>query len=77
MCECACARRADASRVAVASILSGVVLAGLIMTTLTLAGKVGALVALGVLVAGGVGAIVSARKSEAGEDEPPAEGAPA
>ena len=56
---------------AMASILAGVVLAGGIMTTLTLAGKAGALVALGVLVAGGVGAIANARKSEGG-DEPAA-----
>ena len=58
---------------AMASILAGVVLAGAIMTTLTLAGKVGALVALGVLVAGGVGAIANARKAESdGGDSPPA-----
>lgn len=54
---------------AMASIFAGVVLAGAIMTTLTLAGKVGALVALGVLVAGGVGAILNSAKSEGG-DEP-------
>ena len=41
------------------------------MTTLTLAGKVGALVALGVLVAGGVGAIASAAKKEGGDEPPP------
>jgi len=52
---------------AMASIFAGVVLAGAIMTILTLAGKAGALVALGVLVAGGVGAIMSAAKSEGGE----------
>ena len=46
---------------AMASIFAGVALAGIIMTILTLAGKVGALVALGVLVAGGVGAIMSAK----------------
>jgi len=51
---------------AMASILAGVVLAGGIMTTLTLAGKAGALVALGVLIAGGVGAILSSLKSEDG-----------
>ena len=56
---------------AMASIFAGVVLAGAIMTTLTLAGKVGALVALGVLVAGGVGAIVNSAKTEGG-DEPTA-----
>jgi len=49
---------------AMGSIFAGVLLAAAIMTTLTLAGKVGALVALGVLVAGGLGAIVNARKAE-------------
>ena len=39
------------------------------MTILTLAGKVGALVALGVLVAGGVGAIVSANKAESDDGD--------
>lgn len=59
---------------AMASILAGVVLAGGIMTVLTLAGKAGALVALAVLIAGGVGAIANARKEEGGAaDEPPAE----
>ena len=56
---------------AMASIFSGVLLAAVIMTVLTLAGKVGALVALGVLVAGGVGAIANARKSEGGDDDAP------
>jgi len=60
---------------AMGSILAGVLLAAAIMTTLTLAGKVGALVALGVLVAGGVGAIANARKAES--SEPPAEEPPA
>ena len=46
---------------AMGAIFAGVALAGIIMTILTLAGKVGALVALGVLVAGGVGAIMSAK----------------
>jgi len=57
---------------AMASILAGVVLAGGIMTTLTLAGKAGALVALGVLIAGGVGAILSSLKSEDGGEGSPA-----
>ena len=52
---------------AMASIFAGVVIAGVIMTILTLAGKVGALIALGVLVAGGVGAILKARDDESGE----------
>lgn len=39
-------------------------LAGIIMTVLTLAGKTGALIALGALVLAGVGAITSAAKSE-------------
>ncbi len=46
------------------AILAGVLLAGGIMTTLTLAGRAGALVALGVLCAGGVGAILKAAKDE-------------
>jgi len=57
---------------AMGSIFAGVVLAGAIMTVLTLAGKWGALAALGVLVAGGVGAIMNAAKAEA-SDEPPAD----
>ena len=51
---------------AMASIFAGVLLAACIMTTLTLAGKAGALVALGVLCAGGLGAILSAAKKEKG-----------
>ena len=43
---------------AMASIFAGVVIAGVIMTILTLAGKLGALIALGVLLVGGIGAIV-------------------
>ena len=42
----------------------GVVLAGLIMTILTLAGKTGALIALAALVAAGVGAIGSSMKKD-------------
>lgn len=57
---------------AMASILAGVLLAGAIMTTLTLAGKAGALAALAVLVVGGVGAILNAGKSEEGGDAPAA-----
>jgi len=53
---------------AMASILSGVLLAAVIMTVLTLAGKVGALVALGVLLVGGIGAILNAGKDEGGEE---------
>ena len=49
---------------AMGAILSGVVLAGVIMTVLTLAGKVGALIALGALLLGGVGAIMQANKAE-------------
>jgi len=49
---------------AMASIFAGVVLAGLIMTILTLAGKAGALVALAALILAGVGAISSAAKKE-------------
>ena len=46
---------------AMASIFAGVALAGVIMTILTVLGKAGALIALGVLVAGGIGAIVSSK----------------
>merc|ERR1719149_630466 len=46
---------------AMASIFSGVLLAGAIMTTLTLAGKAGALIALAALVVFGVGAIMSSK----------------
>jgi len=49
---------------AMGSILAGVVLAGIIMTTLTLAGRAGALVALGALLLAGGGAILSAAKKE-------------
>lgn len=56
---------------AMASIFAGVVLAGVIMTILTLSGKVGALVALAVLLAAGGGAIVRAASKEAAADEPP------
>lgn len=47
---------------AMSSVTSGVMLAGVIMTILTLAGKVGALIALAALVIAGVGAIASAKK---------------
>jgi hypothetical protein len=47
---------------AMSSVTCGVMLAGLIMTILTLAGKVGALIALAALVVAGVGAIASAKK---------------
>jgi VIT1/CCC1 family predicted Fe2+/Mn2+ transporter len=47
---------------AMSSVTAGVMLAGVIMTILTLAGKVGALIALAMLVVTGVGAIVSAKK---------------
>ena len=46
---------------AMSAIVSGVILAGVIMTILTLAGKVGALIALGALVLFGVGAIATAK----------------
>lgn len=49
---------------AMGAIFAGVLLAGLIMTILTLAGKWGALAALAVLVAGGVSAIASSMKKE-------------
>ncbi|KAL1503816.1 hypothetical protein AB1Y20_012283 [Prymnesium parvum] len=49
---------------AMAAIFAGVVLAGLIMTVLTLAGKTGALIALAALIAAGVSAIGSAAKKE-------------
>ena len=47
-----------------AAILAGVVLAGGIMTVLTLAGRTGALVALAAMCAAGVGAIRSALGKE-------------
>ena len=46
------------------SCFAGVLLAGAIMTTLTLAGQAGALVALAVLLVGGVGAIMSSLKKD-------------
>jgi len=49
---------------AMGAIFAGVVLAGVIMTILTLAGKVGALVALGALVLFGVGAIKSSMNAD-------------
>lgn len=52
---------------AMGAILSGVVLAGVIMTVLTLAGKVGALIALAALLIAGFGAIFSASKEDAGD----------
>ena len=54
---------------AMGSIFAGVVLAGIIMTILTLAGKAGALVALGALVLAGGGAILSAASKEGGEPD--------
>ena len=47
---------------AMSSVVCGVMLAGAIMTILTLAGKVGALIALGALIVAGVGAILSTKK---------------
>ena len=64
---------------AMGAIFAGVVLAGLIMTVLTLAGKTGALIALGALLLAGAGAITTALKQEeggaadAGGEEPAAE----
>jgi len=49
---------------AMGAIFAGVVLAGSIMTVLTLAGKAGALIALAALLVAGVGAILQASKSE-------------
>ena len=49
---------------AVVAAAGGVVLAGAIMTILTLAGKAGALIALAALCAFGAGAILSAMKKE-------------
>jgi uncharacterized membrane protein len=57
---------------AMGAILAGVVLAGGIMTVLTLAGKAGALAALAVLCAGFGGAIWSSWTKE--KADPPAEG---
>ena len=51
---------------AMGAIFAGVVLAGLIMTVLTLAGKTGALIALGALLLAGAGAITTALKQEEG-----------
>jgi len=47
---------------AMSSVVCGVMLAGAIMTILTLSGKVGALIALAALLLAGVGAIASAKK---------------
>jgi len=59
---------------AMGSILAGVVLAGLIMTTLTLAGKAGALIALAAMCVAGAGAIRSALNKETTAEAPaPAE----
>jgi len=58
---------------AMSSIFAGVLLAGAIMTTLTLAGKTGALIALAALCLAGGGAIMSAASNEKADDEPPAE----
>jgi len=60
---------------AMSSILAGVVLAGAIMTILTLAGRVGALMALGVLLLAGAQLIMSAAQSETASKEPPDESA--
>eukprot|EP00308_Calcidiscus_leptoporus_P009701 CAMPEP_0119374142 /NCGR_PEP_ID=MMETSP1334-20130426/29335_1 /TAXON_ID=127549 /ORGANISM="Calcidiscus leptoporus, Strain RCC1130" /LENGTH=242 /DNA_ID=CAMNT_0007392129 /DNA_START=146 /DNA_END=874 /DNA_ORIENTATION=- len=49
------------------AILAGVLLAGVIMTVLTVLGKFGALLALSGLIFFGVGAIFQARKNEEGE----------
>mmetsp|Transcript_32987 Transcript_32987/g.72481 ORF Transcript_32987/g.72481 Transcript_32987/m.72481 type:complete len:312 (+) Transcript_32987:182-1117(+) len=54
---------------AMSAIFAGVVLAGAIMTVLTLAGKVGAIIALAALIAGGLGAIFSASKAEQAESD--------
>jgi hypothetical protein len=53
-----------------------VVLAGLIMTILTLAGKTGALIALGAMLLAGTGAVVKALNQEANspDEEPPSPG---
>ena len=61
---------------AMSSIFSGVVLAGLIMTILTLAGKTGALIALGAMLLAGTGAVVKALNQEANspDEEPPSPG---
>lgn len=55
---------------AMASILAGVVLAGGIMTVLTLAGQTGALIALAAMCAAGVGAIRSALTKEKAAQAP-------
>ena len=60
----AATRRRARPSATTACILQGVVLAGLIMTILTLAGKTGALIALAALVAAGVGAIGSSMKKD-------------
>lgn len=53
---------------AMGAIFAGVVLAGVIMTTLTLAGKTGALIALAALVLAGGGAIFASAKDESSGD---------
>ena len=53
-----------------AAILAGVVLAGGIMTVLTLAGQTGALIALAAMCAAGVGAIRSALDKEKAAQAP-------
>jgi uncharacterized membrane protein len=62
---------------AMGAIFAGVILAGVIMTVLTLAGKVGALLALAALLVAGVGAIAGSRDNEAADfgTPPPSEGA--
>jgi len=55
---------------AMTSIFSGVIIAGVIMTVLTLAGKAGALIALAALILAGVGAISSSMGKEGGDSTP-------
>jgi hypothetical protein len=47
-----------------------VIIAGVIMTVLTLAGKAGALIALAALILAGVGAISSSMGKEGGDSTP-------
>ena len=47
---------------AMSSVLAGVMIAGAIMTILTLAGNTGALIALGALLFAGSGAIAASKK---------------
>ena len=61
---------------AMGAIFAGVVLAGLIMTVLTLAGKTGALIALGALLLAGAGAITTALKRERAARPTPAKNPP-